>query len=160
MQGVWPRKCWESWRKWNIANCHLWWLLFSPSFLTMVHVNTLRSTPTSSKDSANRCWNTLIASLLSFATVLGVIDTFWGCYNLEAYHTLILSGEQWVEDMAAGHQDKLKDNLGINKHVFCQLRKEFVEKGGLRARQYVGIWQVSCSKILYDANKGFWTVML
>ena len=33
-------------------------------------------------------------------------------------------------------------------------------KGGLRARWYVGIWQVSCSKILYDANKGFRTVML
>ena len=85
---------------------------------------------------------------------------FWGCYNQEAYHTSILSGEQWVEDMAAGHQDKLKDNFGINKHVFCQLRKELVEKGGLRARQYVGIWQVSHSKILYDANKGFRTVML
>ena len=63
--------------------------------------------------------------------------------------------EQWVEDMAAGHRDRLKDNLGVNKHVFCQLRKEMVEKDGLRARQYVGIWQVSRSKILYNANKGF-----
>ena len=59
------------------------------------------------------------------------------------------------QGMAAGHWDRLKDNLGINKHVFCQLRKELVEKGGLRARQYVGIWQVSCSKILHNANKGF-----
>ena len=86
-----------------------------------------------------------------------IIDAFWGCYNQEAYHTSIPSWEQWVEDMAAGHQDRLKDNLGVNKHVFCQLRKELVEKGGLRARQY---WQVSHSKTLYDENKGFRTVML
>ena len=77
--------------------------------------------------------------MLGFATVLGVINMFWGCYNQEAYHTSILSGEQWVEDMAAGHRDRLKDNLGVNKHVFRQLRKELVEKGGLRARRYVGV---------------------
>ena len=41
-----------------------------------VHVNTLRSTPMSSTDSTNHRQNVLIASMLSFATVLGVIDTF------------------------------------------------------------------------------------
>ena len=59
----------------------------SPVMVINMCVNTSHSTPTSSTDSANHRQNALIASMLGFATVLGVIDAFWGCYNREAYHT-------------------------------------------------------------------------
>ena len=49
----------------------------------MVCVNTSRSTPTSSTDSANHHQNALIASMLGFATVLGVIDVF--CSDLQGF---------------------------------------------------------------------------
>jgi hypothetical protein len=81
----------------------------------------------------------LIATVITLTTVGVVLQTSEVRYNPKPYHTSILTGEAWVNEMIDGHPDRLMDNTGVRKHVFNRLKKELVQKGGLMARRHVGI---------------------
>ncbi|KIK14211.1 hypothetical protein PISMIDRAFT_17463 [Pisolithus microcarpus 441] len=41
--------------------------------------------------------------------------------NREAYHTSILSGQGWVDELLNGHPQRIRNELGVHKHVFLRL---------------------------------------
>ena len=53
--------------------------------------------------------NTIIAALILFAAPL---------YDKEAYHTLALSGADWVLKLLEGHPGRIHCELGVSKEVF------------------------------------------
>ncbi|THU89592.1 hypothetical protein K435DRAFT_593291, partial [Dendrothele bispora CBS 962.96] len=59
-------------------------------------------------------------------------------YNPVPYHTSKLTGAEWVKELQDGHQDRMKNNLGIRRHVFRKLKAELQEEGELKPRRHVG----------------------
>ena len=39
----------------------------------------------------------------------------------QPYHTSILSGQAWVEELLHGHPRRIRTELGVHKHVFREL---------------------------------------
>ncbi|KAI0310556.1 hypothetical protein OF83DRAFT_1033863, partial [Amylostereum chailletii] len=52
--------------------------------------------------------------------------------NPEPYHTSILSGHAWVQELLDGHRNRMKDALHIRPPVFRRLEKDLVVLGGLK----------------------------
>jgi hypothetical protein len=77
-------------------------------------------------DEAVQCWKALIATVITLTTVGVVLQTLEAQYNPKPYHTSVLLGEAWVNEMIDGHSDRLMDNTGLQKHGFCKLKKELV----------------------------------
>ena len=42
------------------------------------------------------------------------------------YHTSLLTGEMWVQELLNGHPDHICNKLGVQKHIFCKLIDELV----------------------------------
>jgi hypothetical protein len=40
-------------------------------------------------------------------------------YNKERKNDLKLSGQEWVDELLAGHRTQFYEQMGMNKHVFC-----------------------------------------
>ncbi|KAG2342753.1 hypothetical protein BDR05DRAFT_885721 [Suillus weaverae] len=47
----------------------------------------------------------------------------------ESYHTSILSGFAWVQELLNGHLERIKNELGMWKHVFLALVQELWNSG-------------------------------
>ena len=45
-------------------------------------------------------------------------------YNKVPYHTSALSGANWVRELLDGHPERIRNELGVHKHVFCALVEE------------------------------------
>ena len=45
-------------------------------------------------------------------------------YNKVPYHTSALSGADWVRELLDGHPERIRNELGVHKHVFCALVEE------------------------------------
>lgn len=72
------------------------------------------------------------------ATTAGIMNIFWAQFNPEPYHNSMLTGEAWVRELKQGHSSRMRDNLGVNRHVFSRLWTELCQKGGLCAGRSVG----------------------
>ena len=59
-------------------------------------------------------------------------------YVKQPYHTSILSGEGWVQELLNGHPKRIQCELGVTKHVFNQLIRELQSMGHTRSR-YVSL---------------------
>jgi hypothetical protein len=55
----------------------------------------------------------------------------------QPYHTSVLSGRAWVQELLDGHERRMREVLGLHKHVFLKLLSELYSKGGLRDSKYV-----------------------
>ena len=67
---------------------------------------------------------TLILTIV-IPTVLQVLDQYRNrYYNKEPYHTSILSGQAWVEELLNGHPERIRTEFGVHRHVFLALRAE------------------------------------
>src|SRR4051812_16634472 len=55
------------------------------------------------------------------------------------YHTSILQGREWVQELIDGHHQRIKDSLSVWRSVFLQLCFELVWKGGLQPTRHVDI---------------------
>jgi uncharacterized phage protein gp47/JayE len=55
-------------------------------------------------------------------------------YVKEPYHTSILSGEGWVQELLNGHPKRIRCELGVTKHVFEQLIQELRAMGYTRSK--------------------------
>ena len=42
------------------------------------------------------------------------------------YHTSLLTGEMWVQELLNGHPDCIRNELGVQKHIFHKLINELV----------------------------------
>lgn len=54
------------------------------------------------------------------------------------YHTSILSGEGWVQELINGHPDRIKTELGMRLHVFQRL---------VATLQACGVYQSRCLSV-------------
>lgn len=45
-------------------------------------------------------------------------------YNKVPYHTSALSGADWVRELLSGHPERIRNELGVHKHVFHALIDE------------------------------------
>jgi hypothetical protein len=50
------------------------------------------------------------------------------------YHTSILSGKGWVQELITGHPERMKTELGMRPHVFFLLIKELYGAGMRRSK--------------------------
>ncbi|KXN91258.1 hypothetical protein AN958_01580 [Leucoagaricus sp. SymC.cos] len=50
-------------------------------------------------------------------------------YIKEPYHTSVLSGEAWVNELLNGHSEQIWTELGVYAHVFWQLIHELYIRG-------------------------------
>jgi hypothetical protein len=50
-------------------------------------------------------------------------------YLREPYHTSILTGQGWVDELLHGHPERIRTELGVHKHVFLALIQELREIG-------------------------------
>ena len=66
------------------------------------------------------------------------MEESWNRLNPEPYHTSVLSGQQWVQELLDGHRDRMRDSLGTPAAVFEQLEQDLIRHGGLTPRRYIG----------------------
>ena len=57
-------------------------------------------------------------------------------YNKMPKNTSKLTGQQWLDELLAGHPQRFYDGMGMNKHVFRALLRELI-KYGLHDTRYV-----------------------
>ena len=57
-------------------------------------------------------------------------------YDKTPYHTSALSGEDWVLELINGHQERIRCELGVHKHIF-QALIAYLENIGHTHSQYV-----------------------
>lgn len=82
----------------------------------------------------------IMTLILTFVipTVLQVLDKYHNqYYNKEPYHTSILSGQAWVEELLDGHPERIRTELGVHKNVFRALRAELRATGHTDSRNGV-----------------------
>ena len=56
-------------------------------------------------------------------------------YDKELYHTSVLSGYGWVQELLNGHRNRIRTELGVSKHVFLKLVDELRAMGYTDERQ-------------------------
>ncbi|KXN81924.1 hypothetical protein AN958_03409 [Leucoagaricus sp. SymC.cos] len=59
-------------------------------------------------------------------------------YIKEPYHTSVLSGEAWVNELLNGHPERIRTEFGVHAHVFQQLIHELYIMG-YRGSCYVSL---------------------
>lgn len=89
-------------------------------------------------DSKCRRRRVLIATTAVIATTCAIVDVMWNRLNPEPYHTSILRGDGWVEELLNGHKNRMKDSLSTRPHLFRRLERDLIQKGGLSSSRYVG----------------------
>ena len=52
-------------------------------------------------------------------------------------HTSVLSGQQWLDELLAGHDLRFYNELGMHKHVFRRLLTTLEADAGLHDTRYV-----------------------
>ncbi|KAI5898160.1 uncharacterized protein SCHCODRAFT_02473277, partial [Schizophyllum commune H4-8] len=50
----------------------------------------------------------------------------------EPYHTSVLTGRLWIQELLHGHRNRMSDNIGTRPFVFRALERELIRRGGLR----------------------------
>jgi hypothetical protein len=68
------------------------------------------------------------------------------------YHTSILSGENWVQELLTGHPERIRVELGVYRSTFAILFKA-MEKCGVRSSRHVSI-EEQLSIFLYTVVTG------
>ncbi|VDC03190.1 unnamed protein product [Peniophora sp. CBMAI 1063] len=96
-----------------------------------------RSSPLTRLDDHRRDAVLSLTVLLVITTIVSAIEVEWNRLFPEPYHTSVLSGHSWVQELLNGHRDRMKDNIGARPHVFRVLERELINRGGLRPRRWV-----------------------
>jgi len=72
----------------------------------------------------------LIAITLQLSLLLPTLMRLIACYHMkEPYHTSILSGYAWVQELLHGHPERIRTELGVHKEVFHALIAELRSMG-------------------------------
>ena len=72
-----------------------------------------------------------ILSVILNSLVPTILQAIRQYYDKEPYHTSILRGQDWVQELLNGHPKWIHTELGVHKHIFIALIAE------LRAIGYV-----------------------
>jgi hypothetical protein len=67
----------------------------------------------------------LVAIVVQLSLLLPTLIRLIFRYHMkEPYHTSILSGYAWVQELLNGHPERIRTELGVHKEVFCALIEE------------------------------------
>lgn len=83
-----------------------------------------------------------IAALIAVTTACCAAAIYARSYMLNApvpYHTSILSGRMWVQELLDGNPRRMRDQFGLNVHVFEKLAMILRQKGFLHDTRYVDV---------------------
>jgi hypothetical protein len=94
---------------------------------------------------------------LLFSLILQIIDNYIveelaPHYNHTPYHTSALSGEHWVQELLAGHPERIRTELGVYRSTFIVLVKA-IQAVGLHSSRNVSI-EEQLSIFLYTVVTG------
>ena len=76
----------------------------------------------------------LTVGILLTTIIPKVVQVICALYVKQPYHTSILSGEGWVQELLTGHPKRIQCELGVTKQVFHQLIHELQSMGHTRSR--------------------------
>jgi len=74
-----------------------------------------------------------VIGVLTQVTYEFMIDRITMCHNQIPYHTFVLSGEGWVQELITGHPQCMQTELGIHWSTFIVL---------IKAIQDVSLWSL------------------
>ena len=75
----------------------------------------------------------LLVITAAAASALGYASRF----DKQVQHNSKLSGEQWVQELLLGHEDRIYNELGMHKAVFIQLLKTLKRDANVQSTRYV-----------------------
>ena len=75
-----------------------------------------------------------LGALIINIIVPTILQILQALYIKEPYHTSILSGEGWVQELLHGHPRRIQCELGVTKDVFEQLIVEIHAMGYMRSK--------------------------
>lgn len=93
-----------------------------------------------------------IVGILLTVIIPKVIQVICALYVKQPYHTSILSGEGWVQELLNGHPKRIQCELGISKELFHQLLYELQAMGHTRSK-YVSL-EEQLAIFLYSSVTG------
>jgi hypothetical protein len=93
-----------------------------------------------------------IVGILLTVIIPKVIQVICALYVKQPYHTSILSGEGWVQELLNGHPKRIQCELGITKELFHQLLYELQAMGHTRSK-YVSL-EEQLAIFLYSSVTG------
>ena len=70
-----------------------------------------------------------------------------------AQHTSRLSGEQWIQELLSGHEDRIFNEFGMRKSVFLKFLAVLQTRAGVRNSRYVSA-QEQLATFLHYAHRG------
>ena len=90
-----------------------------------------------------------ILSLLITTVIPTIIKHISQFYFKTPYHTSILSGYGWVQELRSGHPECIRTELGVRKHVFDELLFELYSMGyedsrGVTLEEQLAIFLYMC----------------
>jgi hypothetical protein len=65
-----------------------------------------------------------LLSLILNLVIPTIIKYIQQHYDKQPYHTSILRGQDWVQELLLGHPERIRTELGVHKHVFLALIDE------------------------------------
>jgi hypothetical protein len=79
----------------------------------------------------------LIVGAAALGTGAATVLAYAARFDKTAQHMSILRGQQWVEELLAGHPIRFKNEIGMSKGVFNKLLEVLERESGLKDSQYV-----------------------
>jgi hypothetical protein len=78
-----------------------------------------------------------IAAIIMLLAVKECILLYALCFEKTPQHTSILSGQDWINELIAGHDGWFYNEMGMQKHVFYALLSVLRRDGGLHDTKHV-----------------------
>jgi hypothetical protein len=73
-------------------------------------------------------------ALFTFAAGAAALAYSLPLYDKTPYHTSALTGADWVRELLDGHPERIRNELGVHKHVFYSLIAALEESGVTSSR--------------------------
>jgi hypothetical protein len=84
----------------------------------------------------NRLTHQMVVIIAMIQVVINATLLYAGpLYDKTPYHTSALTGAAWVCELLNGHPERIRNELGVHKHVFEKLIKELQAAGLTATRQ-------------------------
>jgi hypothetical protein len=79
-------------------------------------------------------------ALFTFAAGAAALAYGLSLYDKTPYHTSALTGADWVRELLNGHPERIRNELGVHKHVFLGLVAALEQHGhihGVKSSRHV-----------------------
>jgi hypothetical protein len=118
----------------------------------MMTSTTMSDSSGSASDSDSELLLLQYLALFSFAAGAAALSYGLPLYDKTPYHTSALTGADWVHELLNGHPERIRNELGVHKHVFYPLI-EALQKAGVHSSRHVFI-QEQLAIFLYTCVTG------